>query len=132
MRIKVFATTLLLSMVFLPALAGAQTVTQCQEEIAVLKGQAQQVSITGQKAEKDRAGLVGTLDAASLELNKAKFCDAIKKLNDFKVKVNQSVAAGRINTDPNAGTTAQDLLTGADSAIACLQGLVTNSNTVCP
>ena len=60
-----------------------------------------------------------------------KLCDAIKKLNDFKVKINQLIASGNINTDSTAGVTGQDLLSGADQAIACIQDLVAQSGIVC-
>ena len=112
-------------------LVSAQTVSECQAIIANLKAKTQTVAISGKNAEKDRAGLTLKLDEATLKIDQAKFCDAIQKLNDFKVRVNQLVAAGKINQDPALGTTGQELLTDADAAINCLNNLVTQSGTVC-
>jgi hypothetical protein len=96
---------LALSLLLSATSAFATTVTECLALINNLKTQTQQVTITGRNAEKELAGLVGKLDAASLALNRAKFCDAIQKLNDYKAKINQPVAAGHINTDPSNGAT---------------------------
>jgi hypothetical protein len=103
--------------------AWATTVTECQQLIANLKAQSQVVTLTSKNAEKDRAGLIAKLDAASLALDRAKFCDAIQKLNDFTAKVNQLVAAGHINQDSAAGVTGTELLADADSAIDCINDL---------
>jgi hypothetical protein len=82
------------------SLAFAETVSECQALIANLKAETQGVVITGQNAEtKDRPGLIAKLDAASLALDRGKFCDAIQKLNDFKTKINQLILAGSINQD---------------------------------
>ena len=119
----VFALAVLVSAPF----AAAQTISECQSIIANLKTKTQSVAITGKNADKDRSGLVLKLDEATLKIDQAKFCDAVQKLNDFKVKVNQLVAAGKINQDPAAGTTGQELLTDADAAITCINGLATQS-----
>jgi hypothetical protein len=112
--------------------AWATTVSECQATIAGLRTESEQVLITGKKSEKDRSGLIGTLDAASLTLDQAKFCDAVKKLNDFKVKVNDLTTAGRINEDPNAGVTGQQLLVDADAAIDCINQLqIQSTGTGC-
>jgi hypothetical protein len=115
----------------------AETVTECQQLIASLKAETQSVVITGKAAEKDRAGLVGKLDNASLSLDRGKFCDAIQKLNDFKVKINQLIAAGQINqnpTDANGATvpTGTQLLADADAAINCINRLqIQSTGTGC-
>ena len=101
----------------------ATTVSECQAMIAGLESETQQVAITGRNADKDRDALVGKLDAAALKLDQAKFCDAIQKLDDYKARVNQLIAAGRINQDPDAGVTAGQLLTDADAAINCINQL---------
>jgi hypothetical protein len=106
--------------VFVLAVAAFPVAQDCQALINNLKTSAQGVAITGKNADKERAGLIATLNSASTELGKGKLCDSIKKLNDFKVKVDQLITAGRINTDENAGTTGQDLLTDADAAISCI------------
>ena len=121
-----------LAMLVAAPLANATTVSEAQAMIASLKTKTQTVVITGKSAEtKDRPGLLGKLDEAVLKVDQAKFCDAIQKLNDFKVKVNQLIVAGKINQDPAQGTTGQELLTDADAAIAGLNDLVTQSGTTC-
>jgi len=105
---------------------------QCEASIAELRTATEGVVITGKNAEKDRAGLVGKLDNASASLSRGKLCDAIRKLTDFRTKVNQLIAAGKINSDPTVGTTGQDLVDGANEAIACIEAQVAQSGTTCP
>lgn len=115
----------------------AETVSGCQQLIANLKTETQGVTITGRNADKDRAGLVGKLTNASFALDQGKFCDAIQKLNDFKVKINQLIAAGNINqnpTDANGATltTGTQLLADADAAINCINQLkIQSTGTGC-
>jgi hypothetical protein len=129
---KKFAFAAIAAVAFAAVVAHATTVSECQAIIAGLKTKTASVAISGKQAEtKDRPGMTIKLDEASLKLDQAKFCDSIQKLNDFKVKVNQLAAAGKLNQDPAAGVTAQELLTDADAAIACVGDLVTQSGTVC-
>jgi hypothetical protein len=129
---KKFAFAALAAVALAAVVAHATTVSECQAIIAGLKTKTASVAISGKQAEtKDRPFMIAKLDEASLKLDQAKFCDSIQKLNDFKVKVNQLAAAGKLNADPAAGTTAQELLTDADAAIACVNDLVTQSGTVC-
>ena len=107
--------------------ALATTVTEVQAMITSLKTKTETVAISGKSADKDRPTLLGKLAEASLKVDQAKFCDSIAKLNDFKVKVNQLIAAGKINQDPAAGTTGQELLNDADATIAALNELQTQS-----
>jgi hypothetical protein len=115
----------------------AETVSECQQMIANLKAETQSVVITGKFAEKDRAGLVGKLTNASFALDQGKFCDAIQKLNDFKLKVNQLIAAGNINQNPTdangaAVPTGTQLLADADAAINCINQLkIQSTGTGC-
>lgn len=118
-----FAVAMLIST---PA-ALATTVTEVQAMITSLKTKSETVVISGKSADKDRATLLAKLNEASLKVDQAKFCDAIAKLNDFKVKINQLIAAGKINQDPAAGTTGQELLTDTDATIAALNELQTQS-----
>lgn len=128
MKRKSFAAVLMLVALFVAApLAQATTVTEVQAMIASLKTKTEPVLITGKQADKDRGTLLGKLNEASLKVDQAKFCDAVVKLNDFKVKVNQLIAAGKINQDPAAGTTGQELLNDADATIAALNELQTQS-----
>jgi hypothetical protein len=123
-----FAAILCAVVMFVAApLAHATTVTEIQAMIASLRTKTEGVAITGKAADKDRASLLGKLNEASLKVDQAKFCDAIQKLNDFKVKVNQLIAAGKINQDPALGTTGQELLADADATIAAINELQTQS-----
>ena len=128
MKRKSFAAILMVLALFVAAPAAfATTVSEVQAMIGALKTKTEGVVITGKSAEKDLNGLLGKLNEASLKVNQAKFCDAIQKLNDFKVKVNQLIAAGRINQDPAAGTTGQELLNDADATIKALNELQVQS-----
>ena len=108
-------------------LVHATTITEVQAMIASLKTKTTTVIITGKSADKDRATLISKLDEVTLKVDQAKFCDAIAKLNDFKVKINALIAAGKINQDPAAGTTGQELLNDADATIAALNELQVQS-----
>jgi hypothetical protein len=128
MKRKSFAAVLMLVALFVAApLAHATTVTEVQAMLTSLRTKTETVIIAGKQADKDRATLLGKLNEASLKVDQAKFCDAVAKLNDFKVKVNQLIAAGKINQDPAAGTTGQELLNDADATIAALNELQTQS-----
>ena len=119
-----------LSIAFAVRPAGASQ--DCQGLIAALRADTEVVALTGRNAEKNRAGLLGKLDDASTALDKGKLCGAIQKLTDFRNKVNQLIASGSINTDPTAGVTGQDLVNGANEAIACIEAQVAQSGTTCP
>ena len=106
----------------------ATTFAECQAALTQLKTDTQNVALAGPKAEtKDRPGMIAIVDAASLLVSQAKFGDAVTKLENFKTKVNDQLKAKNINTDPAQGVTAQDLLNEADSAIACIKGLSSQS-----
>lgn len=105
---------------------------QCEASIAELRAATEVVGITGKNAAKDRAGLLAKLDGASAALARGKLCTAIQKLRDFRNKVNQLIVSGSINTDPTLGVTGQDLVSGADEAIACIEAQVAQSGTTCP
>ena len=119
-----------LSIAFAVRPAGASQ--SCQALIDALRADTEAVALTGRQAEKNRASLLGKLDGASTALGKGKLCGAIQKLTDFRNKVNQLIASGSINNDPTAGVTGQDLVDGANEAIACIQAQVAQSGTTCP
>lgn len=109
-------------------LAHATTVTEVQAMLASLKTKTEGVVLTGKSGEtKDRPGLLEKVNESVLKVDQAKFCDAIAKLNDFKVRVNALIAAGKINQDPALGTTGQELLNDADATIAALNELQVQS-----
>ena len=107
--------------------AFATTISECQTDIANLRAETHSATFTGANAAKDEAGLLGKLDAAATSLDKGKFCDAIQKLNDFKTRVNQLIAAGKIDA-----ATGQQLLADADDAIACIRSVAMQAGKTCP
>ena len=132
-KISFAAILFALAMFVAAPLAQATTVSEVQAMLALLKTKTTNVAITGKSAEtKDRPGSLDKLNEATLKVDQAKFCDAIAKLNDFKVRVNALIAAGKINQDPTAGTTGQELLNDADATIAAINELQKQSTgTAC-
>ena len=126
-KISFAAIAFVLAMLVAAPVALATTVTEVQAMIASLKTKTETVAISGKQADKDRAGLLVKLNEASLKVDQAKFCDAIAKLNNFKTSVNALITAGKINQDPNLGTTGTELLADADAAIAALNELQVQS-----
>lgn len=126
-KISFAAIVCALAMFVAAPLAHATTVKEVQAMIASLRTKTESVVITGKSADKDLNGLIGKLDEASLKVDQGKFCDAVAKLNDFKVRVNDLIAAGKINQDSSLGTTGQELLADADLTITALNELQTQS-----
>ena len=91
----------------------------CLEQIAELHAATVTLAISGTSAEsKDRPGLLAKLDAAANAVSLGKPATAVAKLGDYRAKVEQLAAAGRI--DP---TVAAALVADADAAIACIEML---------
>ncbi len=132
MRSIAFALVFVLSPAFIAVQVNASFMQDCQALIAGLRADTETVVITGKNAAKDRAGLLAKLDGASTDLERGKLCGAIRKLTDFRDKVNQLIAAGKINNDPTVGTTGQNLVDDANEAIACVQAAVAASGITCP
>lgn len=111
-------------------LAQATTVSEVQAMITQLKGKVQIIQINGKFAEtKDRPGLLGQLDSVALTLDQGKFCNSVKKVQDFQEKVRQLIADGtKINQDPTLGPTGSELLADADAIIKALNELAAQSN----
>ena len=131
-KISFAAILFALSLFVAAPLVQATTITEVQAMIAALKAKTETVLITGKSADKDRAGLLDKLNEATLKVDQAKFCDAIQKLNDLKASINHLITVGRINQDPAAGTTAQELLNDVDAAIAGLNDLqLQSTGAVC-
>ena len=96
----------------------AQSSADCQNQIDALRATAQSATYSGKNAEKEQAGLARSLDSATTTLSAGKYADTVKKLEDFKIKVQDLKASGKIDA-----TSADALLAGADQAIACVQAL---------
>src|SRR5215218_4338398 len=80
------------------ATTGAQT-NPCQDQFTVLQADTQSAPITGGKIDKERAGLFKIIDDAEALVSDGKTSDAVTKLRNFTVKVDQLEAAGRISAE---------------------------------
>jgi hypothetical protein len=99
--------------------AQAQTVDECQADIAALRTQTQSATFVGQNSAKDQAGLVGKLDSANAKLSQGKFQDALANLQSFRARVVALDQQSKI-----LDSDASNLVAGADEAVACVQGLI--------
>lgn len=112
----VFLGITLALMLWVAAAAQAQTVDECQTDIAALRQQtAQAATFTNPK---DQSGLTGKLDSASRKLVEGKTADALANLTSFRDKVSILAAQGKLG-QPEA----DELIAGANDAISCVQGL---------
>ena len=89
----------------------------CKDQFTMLRTDTNTVAITGGKVEKERAGLLKLVDDAEALASIGKTSDAVKKLSDFTVKIDQLEAAGRISAED-----AELLRSDAQETIDCLQG----------
>ena len=106
-----------LLMLMATAPSQAQTESTCEAQFTMLRDHTEDVPITGGKVDKERAGLVKLVnDAEALALD-GKTSDAVKKLSDFTVKIDQLETAGRISAE-----SADELRRDAQATITCVQG----------
>jgi hypothetical protein len=112
-------TLSVLLMLMATAPAQAQTLEECQEEIAALRLETENATIfLGKNPAKDEAGQLLKLDNANAKLVEGKYADASQKLTDFGNTVIALDAGGKV--DP---VDASELIAGANEAIACVEGL---------
>lgn len=112
-------TLSVLLMLMATAPAQAETLTDCQAEIAALKLETENATtFLGKNAVKDEAGLLLKLDNANAKLVEGKYADAGQKLTDFRSSVIALDAGGKV--DP---VDASELIAGANEAIVCVEGL---------
>lgn len=97
--------------------AAAETASVCSAEFAVLRADTETVVITTRNVDRDRAGLLKLVGDAQDLASIGKTGDAITKLRNFQVKVDQLQSAGRISVDDAAR-----LRSEAEATISCLQG----------
>lgn len=99
------------------AAASTQVASPCQNEFTTLRSDTESVIITGGKIDKERAGLLKLIDDSQNLASLGKTADAVTKLRDFTVKVDQLEVAGRISAK-----SANLLRSDAQATIDCLQG----------
>lgn len=111
-------SALLMLMATAPSQAQTEGVCDPEDRFNVLREDLNpgSVTITGGKADKERTGLLKLVDDAKGLASIGKTSDAVKKLSDFTVKVDQLEAAGRISADD-----ANLLRRDAQATIGCLQ-----------
>ena len=114
------AMAIVLSMAITAASIAMAAVEDCKLSLNKLLENTRNVSIKGRNAKKDRAELTAQLETALTDLDTVKPCTAVAKLKDFKIKINQLIAARSINVDESAGTTAKNLIDEADATIKCI------------
>ena len=123
-KVSAVALALAVLMIITAPVANATTVSEVQSMVNQLKDKVKVITISGKQAEtKDRPGLLGQLDGVLLTLDQGKFCNSITKVRDFQKKVNDMIAAGKLNQDPTLGPTGQELLSDGDAIIAALSDL---------
>ena len=88
----------------------------CKDQFTMLRTDTNTIAITGGKVDKERAGLLKLVDDAEALASIGKTSDAVKKLSDFSVKVDQLEAAGRISAE-----SAVLLRSDVQATIDCLQ-----------
>jgi hypothetical protein len=115
--VPVMAT--LLALTGLATAANASTPQECQTKIDVLSGQTESAHFLGPNAAKNRAGLMGKLDAATAKLAEGKPSDATLKLTDFRATI-EGLNGAKPKIDP---VDAAALVAGADDAIGCINDL---------
>jgi hypothetical protein len=104
--------------------AQAETDPDCQAKIDVLRGQTENATFFGQKAEQNRASLLTKLDNASVKLAEGKNADAIQKLTNFRDTVAALNTQGKINPED-----ANTLISGANDAITYITAPETQTPT---
>ena len=103
------------------SIVQAQTVSDCQALIDQTAADLAGVTIGGNNSEQTRASLSSKLVDASIKLNAGKYLDAIDKLIDFQTSVEKLATAPKPKISQ---ADAQLLITDANNAIACIQGLI--------
>ena len=100
----------------------AQTVADCQVSIDQLHGATSAATFIGRNAEKDEMSLIGKLVTAADKLDQGKPDDALQPLTQYQAKVSALAVQGKL-----AAESAAALSEGVSDAIACVQGLATES-----
>jgi hypothetical protein len=107
-----------LALIAFPGAASAATTDDCQAQITTLRTDT--ANVTTFVNAKDQTGLLGKLDNASSALAAAKNGDAIRKLTDFRTKVQTLAPAGKLGADDAAQLDAE-----AAAAVSCIESIGT-------
>ena len=100
------AAAFLLATTALVAPTTAAAETACTGELTALRSDVLSAPIEGGKVEKERAGLLEVVDDAAALAEVGKPADAVVKLTNLQLKVDQLAAAGRISAEAAALLTA--------------------------
>jgi hypothetical protein len=103
--------------------AQAQTVDECQAEIAQARALLTDPT-NPDYVDSFATGLVGKLDSASAKLSQGKTQDALNNLTSVREKVGTLVAQGKLDA-----ADAEFLLAEVNEAIACVEGLQAQTPT---
>ena len=118
MPTRSFITLLaVLAAVALPASAGAATTDDCRVQISALRGDT--AGVTTFLNGKDQTSLLGKLDNTTSALTAGKTDDAIRKLTDFRTKVETLGATGKLGVEDAARLAAE-----ATAASSCLESSI--------
>ena len=119
-KLILFALVAILALAAFPSTAQAQTIEECQSLIVQTSSALAGVTIGGNNPDQARAGLQSKLVGASTKLAEGKNDDAVAKLVDFQTSVERLATAPKPKISQ---ADAQLLITDANNAIACIQGL---------
>ena len=108
----------LLAAFAVPAAATAATTEDCQAQISALR--VDTATVTTFASVKDQTGLLGKLDNASAALAAGKNADAIRKLGDFRTKIQTLGSTGKLGAEDAARLDA-----GAATAAGCIESIDT-------
>lgn len=114
-RFVALCLALVAALVVPVAAVSAATAAECSAQIDQLRGDVATSSFTNAK---DQATIDAKLMSAQQKLAQGKTTDAIEKLADVRVRVEQLSSAGKLDA-----TDASSLIAGVDSAIACVQSI---------
>lgn len=101
--------------------SAATDVGECIAAIAVVRGDLGKVTIGGRNAAATRDGLERKLDDAEAKLEQTKYSDALTKLWQFRDKVEDLQAQGKLS---GASGDIETLLAHTEDVITCVEGLL--------
>jgi hypothetical protein len=119
---------LMLAVIICTPIVKAGTVTEALEALAQLRSETDDFTFTGVNAEQDRAFLLRKLDSAKLAVNQARFCKAVKDLQDFNAHMDKLDREGQLERD---GVTVHNRLGSYSLAIGVVNDLIAQSGVGC-